>query len=216
MASSPRCCAAASHGGLVALRSAWRSPLGATSPLLGLTMPQCPIRATLSSRPVRDKAPRLAAAVSRHSQRHQHDTKPQTRAPSLEVQELLKRLVRANSAAVVIKELSEWRGTAPERQQRDWTAVVGPAALQVLTRVLGPGAKLHPRQWEEVQVRAGWRVAKRSGTGGLFSVSSLHFLAACYVARKGRNGQAYPLVVFVTAPVAATAGACPVPCLRAV
>ncbi len=76
-----------------------------------------------------------------------------------EVQELLKKLVRANTLATVIRVLQEWRETTPGIQQRRWAVVVGSAALQVLTGVLLPGAKLHPQQHEELEVRV------REGTG---------------------------------------------------
>ncbi len=158
------------HGGLAAHHSARRrSSLGhSTAPdLLGSTTPQCPVRPTIRSRPAREDLPQPPAAVPRHrQQQHQQDAAPQTPASSPEVQELLKRLVRSNSATTVVKELSQWRETAPERQQQAAAAVVGTAALQVLTRVLGPGAKLSPQQRGEVQVRAKWLVAECAGLAG--------------------------------------------------
>ncbi len=134
--------------------SSWRSSLGPSGPatLLGTTSPQCPLRPSLRRRPAHSHAPQPPAAAPRQKQPRQP---PATQEPtsSREVQELLKRLVRANTAMTVMEDLNGWRETAPGSQQRHTAVVVGAAALQVLTRVLGPGAKLHPQQWQEVQVR---------------------------------------------------------------
>ncbi len=160
--------------GLAAHRSAWRLSLGhgPVPALLGSSTPQCPVRPTFCRGPVSNNAPQRPAATSREGQQHQQDTTPQAPASSPTVQELLKRLARANSATVVVKELSEWRETAPEGQQQDAAAVVGAAALQDLTRVLGPhpGAKLHQRQREELQVCVIWRVAGGAGAEVLWPV----------------------------------------------
>lgn len=135
-------------------RLAWRTSVSRSAPasLLGSNTPQCAFG--LRKAPVQNHGPHPLAAVPRQRQQHQPRSATQGPETSPEVQELLKRLVRTNSPAIVVKELRAWRETAPGVQQRRSAAVVGSAALQILTRVLHPGAKLHPQQEEELEVRA--------------------------------------------------------------
>ncbi len=149
------CTVASAHVGTTAHRFAWhptvnRSVLG---PLLGPTPPHSVSGRVLRRGNGHPNAPQSPAAVPRQRQQHQQRSATQAPAPSPEVQELIKKLARANSAATVIREVQEWREAAPGGQQRYSLAVVGSAALRVLTRVLGAGAKPHRKQCEEVEVR---------------------------------------------------------------
>ncbi len=146
---------ASAHVGATAHRFALQPAVGRSAPgsLLGSTTAHSVLGHVLRSGNVRPNAPQPPAAVPHQRQQHQQRSTAQAPAPSPEVQELLKRLKRANSAATVIREVQEWREAAPDGQQRRSLAVVGAAALQVLTRVLGPGTKPHRKQCEEVEVR---------------------------------------------------------------
>ncbi len=144
------------HGRLAPSRSRL-SPRHGEVPFSALLPSNTIPRPSLQWGTVSNNAPQLPAAVSRNRQQHQREAAPQVHASSPEVQELLKRLVRSSCATIVLKEMREWREATPAWQQSNAAAVVGTAALQVLTRVLGPGAKLSPHEWAEVQVRAGWQ-----------------------------------------------------------